>query len=83
MASSKMVRTIRDEIPNSVRALKENNHSYFSESLPISEHWRLFKEFANQTAYVDIETTGLNPDVSEITTIALYDGKDIKHYVNG
>ncbi len=83
IASSKMVRTIRDEIPNSVRALKENNHSYFSESLPISEHWRLFKEFSNQTAYVDIETTGLNPDVSEITTIALYDGKDIKHYVNG
>ncbi len=83
MASSKMMRTIRDEIPNSVRALKENDHSYFSESLPISEHWRLFKEFANQTAYIDIETTGLNPAISEITTIALYDGKDIKHYVNG
>jgi hypothetical protein len=32
---------------------------------------------------VDIETTGLSVPPSEITTIALYDGKSVRHYVNG
>jgi hypothetical protein len=34
------------------------------------------------TAYVDIETTGLG-DASAITTIVVYDGDTIHHYVNG
>ena len=43
--------------------------------------WRLFADFRYNIAYVDIETTGLyDPD---ITTIALYDGHNIKHYING
>lgn len=80
---SKRVTAIREEIPNSYKALDNLNHSYFSKSLPISEHWRLFKDFAHSTAYIDIETTGLSPDYCDITTIALYDGEEIKHYVNG
>lgn len=65
-------------IQDSILALKNRDHRYFSESLPTTEHWRLFREFANNTAYIDIETTGLSPDFNEITTIALYDGKEIK-----
>src|SRR3989338_284057 len=65
-------------IQDSILALKNRDHRYFSESLPTAEHWRLFREFADNTAYIDIETTGLSPDFSEITTIALYDGKEIK-----
>jgi len=34
-------------------------------------------------AYLDIETTGLDSYYNEITTIALYDGENIKHYING
>jgi len=34
-------------------------------------------------AYLDIETTGLKMWGFEITTIALYDGESIYHYVNG
>jgi len=41
----------------------------------------LFDDFRHSIAYIDIETTGLyDPD---ITTIALYDGYEIKYYVNG
>lgn len=65
-------------IQDSILALKNRDHRYFSESLPTTEHWRLFREFADNTAYIDIETTGLSPDFSEITTIALYNGKEIK-----
>ena len=51
--------------------------------MPPSQHWRLFSSFRESTAYLDIETTGLDPWRDEITTIALYDGKSIYCYING
>lgn len=55
---------------------------YFTALLPASQHWRIFPHFQEKTAYLDIETTGL-ADSSEITTIAIYDGKRIKYYIQG
>ena len=63
--------------------LQNLNANFFADNLPSNEHWRLFPEFRNHIAYLDIETTGLSPSWDEITTIALYDGKDIRWYVNG
>jgi len=82
-ADTPKVNSIRNTLLQSVIALKSHDHRFFSNALPVSEHWRLFKTFKDNTAYVDIETTGLSPEHSEITTIALYDGRTIKHYVNG
>jgi uncharacterized protein YprB with RNaseH-like and TPR domain len=56
---------------------------YFSSSLPTSQHWRLFRDFRHTCAFVDIETTGLSHYADQITTIVLYDGRTIRHYVNG
>jgi uncharacterized protein YprB with RNaseH-like and TPR domain len=50
--------------------------------LPNKLHWRLFDEYKTSTVYLDIETTGLNYS-DEITTCVLYDGKNIRYYVNG
>jgi len=36
--------------------------------------WRFSRQFRESTAYLDIETTGLDSWSNEITTIALYDG---------
>jgi len=60
----------------------EDPHHYY-DNLPSGEQWRIFKRFQKNTAYIDIETTGLDSYRDEITTIALYDGENIKHYVNG
>ena len=57
--------------------------SYFMQNLPSCEHWRVFKEFRGCVAYLDIETTGLSDFQNTITTISLFDGKNIKYYVNG
>jgi uncharacterized protein YprB with RNaseH-like and TPR domain len=43
----------------------------------------MFREFQDTAVYLDIETTGLGGPGDIITTIALYDGKNIKYYVNG
>ena len=63
--------------------LVEKDAAYFYNILPPSESWRLFKEFQNQCLYLDIETNGGNHYSGFITTIATYDGKNIKYYING
>lgn len=69
-------------LDQSLAAIESNNPNYFSDQLSSSERWRIFSHFREHTAYVDIETTGLDED-AEITTIALYDGTHILHYING
>lgn len=67
----------------STRHLASGNARYFNDLLPSNQSWRMFREFCHSTAYIDIETTGLSGDTDCITTIALYDGKSIFHYVRG
>src|SRR5947209_3201088 len=47
--------TVRDSITHHARA----NLSWFADRLPSAEHWRLFGDFRDRSAYLDIETTGL------------------------
>jgi uncharacterized protein YprB with RNaseH-like and TPR domain len=70
-------------IQDSYTHLENNNPGYFATRLPSHLTWRLFPDFRRTTAYLDIETTGLDSTYNEITTIALYDGEAIKYYVNG
>lgn len=76
----------RMEIPGifaqSTEALEKRDALFFSQRLAGNAQWRLFSSFRNSTAYIDIETTGLHGE-AEITTIALYDGRQIFTYVNG
>lgn len=58
------------------------NPKYFEKVLPSNQHYRFFPEFRNTCAYIDIETTGLSTS-SMITTIALYNGKEIQYFVQG
>ena len=74
---------LKSQIIESEKNLSSNNPKYFSDGLPSGQHWRLFKNFKTTTAYLDIETTGLYPSSAIITTIAIYDGEEIKYYVNG
>ena len=62
-------------------ALRTDPH-FFADRLKTADVWRLFPHFRDSTAYLDIETTGLG-EHAEITTIALYDGRNVTTYVNG
>jgi len=74
---------IRDGLQASKTAMDAADPRYFAQHLPTREQWRMFADFKHTVAYLDIETTGLgNPD-DYVTTIALYDGQTIRHYVRG
>ncbi|MCL4178074.1 MAG: ribonuclease H-like domain-containing protein [Verrucomicrobia bacterium] len=70
-------------VEESHRQLVNHNPVFFAETLPAREHWRLYSDFRDSVAYLDIETTGLGGPGDHITTIALYDGRTIRHYVHG
>jgi len=81
--SGKRKYLLQKGIDESRQHLYQNNPVYFSKCLPANQSWRFFPEFRNSIAYLDIETTGLDRHYHSITTIALYDGHEIKTYVHG
>jgi uncharacterized protein YprB with RNaseH-like and TPR domain len=74
---------LKSHIVESMAHLEDNDPRFFVESLASSHHWRLFPEFRDSVAYLDIETTGFAGPGNYITTIALYDGVTVRHYVHG
>ena len=72
-----------EALHESIARLEAGDARYFGDALPSSELWRMFPEFQDSVAYVDIETTGLGSPGDYITTIALYDGHSVQTYVRG
>jgi uncharacterized protein YprB with RNaseH-like and TPR domain len=75
--------TIKEYIRLSKENLSADNPNFFSELLPANLHWRLFPEFRKSVAYLDIETTGMDPYDGAITSVALFDGDTIYTFVKG
>jgi uncharacterized protein len=74
--------SLADHVKESLERFEKSDPKYFAELLPSDQQWRLFPDFREKVAYLDIETTGLS-DEDQITTIAVYDGRSIFHYVQG
>jgi len=74
---------LRRGVEESVAHLAGGNAAWFAERLTTAEHWRLFADFRDSVAYVDIETTGLGGPSDYITTISIYDGREVHTYVQG
>jgi hypothetical protein len=70
------------KVLNGSLAALEKDPTFFTAKLSGTESWRIFPHYRNRTAYLDIETTGLD-DYAEVTTIALYDGNEVFTYING
>lgn len=76
----KRISSLSTRLNQSFESLRTNDPNYFTTLLPGNQHWRLYPDFRQSLAYLDIETTGLGYRDS-ITTIVIYDGQSIKHYV--
>ena len=81
--TQKKAAAIATAIADSKQRLNEPDPAYFAQRLKSRAQWRLFPEFRHLTAYLDIESDGLDLDYGHITTIALYDGQQARYYVNG
>ena len=75
--------SIRLALKESQERRYDGDAAYFASRLPNRQRWRLFSEYRDQTAYLDIETEGLSKEHCGITTIAVYDGRSLKTYVRG
>ena len=71
---------IKKFVDLSIENLKNGNYSFFSSLMPKHEHWRCLEDFP-KTAYLDIETTGLDRENDDITLIGVYDGSKVKSFV--
>ena len=83
MTDENKSKKIIEHINLSKEKIETKDVGYFHDNLSSKEQWRIFREFQNTTVYLDIETTGLGEPGDIITTIALYDGENIKYYVKG
>jgi uncharacterized protein YprB with RNaseH-like and TPR domain len=79
--SPNRIESLQRYVDESRNHLKSQNPDYFTDLLPSNQHWRLFPEFRHSTAYLDIETTGMDGYYNDITIIGLYDGTSIFYYV--
>jgi uncharacterized protein len=74
---------LESELRSSERALAERDAPWFGHRLPEREHWRLYPEFADRTAFLDIETTGLSPYEGIVTVVAVHGGGSTRSFVMG
>jgi uncharacterized protein len=79
--------TIKSYLELSLAALERRDIGFFSELLPASEAWRLWPDLSPdisaRVAYLDIETSGMSPAYAYITVIGLFDGRELKYFVQG
>ncbi len=70
-------------VNSAIEALKILDTSQLTTIIPKIQHWKMIPNFIDRIAYLDIETTGLSPRYSHITTIAVYDGTKVHDFVRG
>jgi uncharacterized protein YprB with RNaseH-like and TPR domain len=68
-------------LDESEEALRLRNAEWFSRRLPQSERWRLFPEFRERTAFLDIETTALSPQEGIVTVVGVHGGGDTRAFI--
>lgn len=81
--SSERLDALQREIRKSAQALEERQAAYFARNLPPAEHWRLYSEFSRETAFLDIETTGLSPFQGIVTCVCVHGGGKTRSFVYG
>lgn len=74
---------LAQEVAASERALAERDAGWFGRRLPVREHWRLYPEFREETAFLDIETTGLSPYEGIVTVVGVHGAGGTRSFVAG
>ncbi|MFZ0830687.1 MAG: ribonuclease H-like domain-containing protein [Thermoplasmata archaeon] len=68
-------------LDESEEALRARNADWFCRRLPLAERWRLFPEFRDLTAFLDIETTALSPQEGIVTVVGVHGGGATRAFI--
>ncbi|WP_254862864.1 ribonuclease H-like domain-containing protein [Halovivax gelatinilyticus] len=68
----KTAERIETYIETATKHLENESFEFFAESVPSRHQWRLFENAGVNTCYLDIETTGLDRDRHDVTTVSFY-----------
>jgi len=82
LASDQLNAEQRQSLEISLAALAARDAVYFSEQYRAGSRWRLLPDFDDETAFLDIETTGLGGD-SYLTMCGILDSSGFKAYIRG
>lgn len=63
--------------------LARGDARYFEAALPSRERWRLVEDFGDRTAYLDIETTGLDRRWADVTVVGIHRDGETRTLVRG
>ena len=74
---------IQEFIETARQRLDAGDSAYFDKVFPSSERWRLYENFRQQACFFDIETTGLNQDYHEVTTVSYHQAGETTTLVRG
>jgi uncharacterized protein YprB with RNaseH-like and TPR domain len=70
-------------VQQSCQAWDARDLEFFRFAMPSQETWRLYPELADQTLFLDIETTGLSAQYHEVTVIGAFGGGRTALFING
>jgi uncharacterized protein len=68
-------------LDDSEEALRRRDAEWFARRLPFVERWRLFPEFRELTAFLDIETTALTPQEGIVTVVGVHGGGTTRAFI--
>jgi uncharacterized protein YprB with RNaseH-like and TPR domain len=66
----------RKQIKRDLSAFKRGDIRFLSGRLAPKEHWRFYRHFREKAAFLDIETTGMDPESSIVTVIGVHSPED-------
>jgi len=82
LASDQLNSEQKELLEKSSTALEARDAVYFGEQYRAGERWRLLPDFEDETAFLDIETTGLGGN-AYLTMCGILDSSGFKAYVRG
>jgi len=77
------IKRLRAGVLESRGRLDDCDHEYFRTRLGGSLSWRAFEPFKDHACYLDIETTGLSPAQSDVTTVCVHSNQGTQTFVLG
>jgi len=70
-------------IEEATHRLQRRDARFFRERVPDDQHWRLYENVREETAFLDIETTGLDRYADRVTTVSIHRGGETRTLVRG